>query len=104
MSVHEMSKHAFPDFDDTDDDYVFINEDKQRPFSTDPDKNAPPPLDYASVPVHMKLDIDSDMVSMFGGAFAAARYGVELIALVNDNIFHDTGFNLIVSQINVRSS
>eukprot|EP00492_Amphilonche_elongata_P004121 TRINITY_DN44_c0_g2_i7.p1 TRINITY_DN44_c0_g2~~TRINITY_DN44_c0_g2_i7.p1 ORF type:complete len:704 (-),score=104.70 TRINITY_DN44_c0_g2_i7:215-2326(-) len=44
------------------------------------------------------------MVSHFGSEYAAARYGVELVAIVNRDAYIDLGFNLKVVSINVRSS
>jgi len=56
-----------------------------------------------SVDIHLHLDIDYHMVETYGSVFAAARYGVELIAVVNRDAYFDVGFNLKVSSINVRS-
>merc|ERR1719195_758204 len=60
-------------------------------------------LSPGQVDVHLKLEIDFSMVQAFGSAFAAARYGVELTALVNRDAFFDLGFNLIVAEININS-
>merc|ERR1719361_457034 len=60
-------------------------------------------LSPGQVDVHLKLEIDFNMVQHFGSAFAAARYGVELTALVNRDAFFDLGFNLIVAEINIHS-
>jgi len=61
-------------------------------------------LEAGSVDIHLHLDIDSDMVTKFGSQYAAARYGVELIAVVNREAYVDLGFNLKVVSVNVRSS
>jgi len=61
-------------------------------------------LEAGSVDIHLHLDIDSDMVTEFGSQYAAARYGVELIAVVNREAYVDLGFNLKVVSVNVRSS
>jgi len=60
-------------------------------------------LSPGEVNVHLKLDIDFSMVQHWGSAWAAARYGVELTALVNRDAFWDLGFNLIVAEINIHS-
>jgi len=60
-------------------------------------------LQPGSVDVHIHLDIDKDMVDTFGSIFAAARYGVELIAVINRDAYSDLGFNLKVTSINVRT-
>jgi hypothetical protein len=61
-------------------------------------------LSPGSVDIHLHLDIDYHMVETFGSIFAAARYGVELIGVVNRDMYFHLGFNLKVSSINVRSS
>jgi len=61
-------------------------------------------LEPGSVDIHLHLDIDSDMVTEFGSQYAAARYGVELIAVVNREAYVNLGFNLKVVSVNVRSS
>merc|ERR1719483_781857 len=61
-------------------------------------------LEAGSVDIHLHLDIDSDMVTEFESQYAAARYGVELIAVVNREAYVDIGFNLKVVSVNVRSS
>jgi len=61
-------------------------------------------LPAGSVDIHLHLDIDFHMVETFGTAFAAARYGVELVAIVNRDAYVDVGFNLKVASINVRTS
>jgi len=68
------------------------------------DRRAMNVLEPGSVDIHIHLDIDSHMVETHGTAFAAARYGVELIAVVNRDAYIDLGFNLKVVSINVRSS
>jgi len=60
-------------------------------------------LQPGSVDVHIHLDIDKDMVDAFGSIFAAARYGVELIAVINRDAYFDLGFNLKVTSINART-
>lgn len=60
-------------------------------------------LQPGSVDVHIHLDIDKDMVDTYGSVFAAARYGVELIAVINRDAYFDLGFNLKVTSINVRT-
>lgn len=62
------------------------------------------PLEAGSVDIHLHLDIDYDMVTQFGSEYAAARYGVELIAVVNREAYVNLGFNLKVVSVNVRSS
>lgn len=61
-------------------------------------------LSPGEVDVHLKLEIDSSMVDQLGSAFAAARYCVELTALINRDAFIDLGFNLVVAEINIHSS
>lgn len=61
-------------------------------------------LQPGSVDIHIHLDIDSHMVQTHGTPFAAARYGVELMAVVNRDAYINLGFNLKVVSINVRSS
>jgi len=61
-------------------------------------------LQPGSVDIHLHLDIDSYMVSDYGSPYAAARYGVELIAIINRDAFFPLGFNLKVVSINTRTS
>merc|ERR550534_1617692 len=60
-------------------------------------------LEPGQVDVHIKLVIDKDMIDDLGSEFAAARYGVDLIKLISKTSFYPIGFNIIVSEIDLRS-
>merc|ERR1719357_2024649 len=60
-------------------------------------------LEPGQVDVHIKLVIDKHMIDDLGSEFAAARYGVELMKLVSRTSFYPMGFNIIVSEIDLRS-
>lgn len=59
-------------------------------------------LEAGSVDIHIHLDIDGHMKDTYGSAFAAARYAVELLAVISRDAYWDLGFNLKVVSINVR--
>jgi hypothetical protein len=102
MSAHHATGHEFSD-DDTMDPFLHKRQKGQKVTNARARRKLQT-LEPASVDVHVKLEIDSDMVTFFGSEFAASRYGVELMALANQDLYHATGFNLVVSQINVRTS
>lgn len=101
MAAHIASGHEFSDLDD---DTLDPFRNKRREGRARSRRRLQGgTLEAASVDVHVKLEIDSDMVTSFGSDFAASRYGVELMALANQELYHATGFNLVVSQINIHT-
>jgi len=60
-------------------------------------------LNPGSVDVHLHLDLDGHMVNRLG-SYGAAEYAVELIAVMNRDVYFPLGFNLKVTSINLRSS
>jgi len=103
-SILSISDKEFPTFTESDKVEAADKKWKEYIASRQNDRRAMNALEPGSIDIHIHLDIDSHMVEEFGSAFAAARYGVELIAVVNRDAYIDLGFNLKVVSINVRSS
>jgi len=59
-------------------------------------------LEAGSVDIHLHFEIDAHMKNTLG-SYAAARYAVELVAVINRDAYFDLGFNLKVVSINIRS-
>jgi len=103
-STLSISDQEFPTFTQSEKVEAADKKWKEYIASRQNDRRAMNALESGSIDIHIHLDIDSHMVEEFGSAFAAARYGVELIAVVNRDAYIDLGFNLKVVSINVRSS
>jgi len=66
------------------------------------------PLAYGSVDINIHLEIDAAMTRKFRNQgehtdFRATKYAVDLIAVVNEDVFKPAGFNLRVTSMNVRT-
>jgi len=66
------------------------------------------PLAYGSVDINIHLEIDAAMTLEFTNQgehtdFKATKYAVDLIAVVNEDVFKPAGFNLRVTSMNVRT-
>jgi len=55
------------------------------------------------VDIHLHLDLDKHMTDSLGD-YGAAEYAVELIAVVNRDVYYPLGFNLKVVSINLRDT
>jgi len=55
------------------------------------------------VDVHLHLDLDKHMVDTMG-EFGAAEYAVDLVGVINRDVYYDLGFNLKVVSINLRET
>jgi len=55
------------------------------------------------VDVHLHLDLDKHMTDTLGD-YGAAEYAVELLAVVNRDVYYPLGFNLKVVSINLRDT
>jgi len=99
-----MSDKEYPEFTESDKTQAADEKWKKYMASKRTDRREMQALEPGSVDVHIHLDIDSHMVDTYGSAYAAARYGVELIAVVNRDAFIGLGFNLKVVSINARTS
>jgi len=55
------------------------------------------------VDVHLHLDLDKHMTDTLG-KYGAAEYAVELVAIINRDVYYPLGFNLKVVSINLRES
>jgi len=102
-SVLTISEQELPVFTDSEQTKAQAQKWREYRASRNGDRRAMNALEPGSVDIHIHLDIDSHMVQTHGSEFAAARYGVELIAVVNRDAYIDLGFNLKVVSINVRS-
>lgn len=102
-SILTVSDQDLPTFTQSEKTEEVANKWQKYISSRQVDRRAMNALEPGSVDIHLHLDIDSHMVETYGSAFAAARYGVELIAVVNRDAYIDLGFNLKVVSINVRS-
>jgi len=66
------------------------------------------PLEYGSVDINIHLEIDAAMTKEFRNQgehtdFKATKYAVDLIAVINEDVFKPAGFNLRVTSMNVRT-
>jgi len=103
-STLAMSDKGYPEFTESDKTEAADEKWKKYMASKHTDRREMQALEPGSIDIHIHLDIDSHMVETYGSAYAAARYGVELIAVVNRDAFVGLGFNLKVVSINARTS
>jgi len=59
-------------------------------------------LTPGEVDVHVHFDIDGPMIEKLGSAYAATRYVVEMMALLNE-VYYPLGFELKVYSVKIRS-
>jgi hypothetical protein len=55
------------------------------------------------VDIHLHLDLDKHMIDTLG-RYGAAEYAVELVAIINRDVYYPLGFNLKVVSINLRET
>jgi len=103
-STLAISEKEYPEFTESDKTEAADEKWKKYMASKRTDRREMQALEPGSIDIHIHLDIDSHMVETYGSAYAAARYGVELIAIVNRDAFVGLGFNLKVVSINARTS
>lgn len=60
-------------------------------------------LTPGQVDIHLHLDLDQHMITELG-RYGASQYAVQLIAVINRDVYHPLGFNLKVVSINLRDS
>jgi len=60
-------------------------------------------LNPGQIDIHLHLDLDQHMTDTMGD-YGAAQYAVELLAIVNRDVYYSLGFNLKVVSINLRDS